>query len=173
MQDRFQDAGTISLTQAETLGLLGFTARASGIDNDCRRIFSEKNDEVLSALSNEMQSGDVLARVALRFKECFDSIALIQASIQNISANKNNFDISQKSALLEDKINVGIGVVEGWRGPITVVLSLKHEKIEWCHFHDPSWQNWLALEYAVMDNIVADFPLINKSLNLSYSGHDS
>ena len=173
LQDRFQDAGMISLAQAETLGLLGFVARASGIDNDCRRIFSEKNDGALSVLSNEMQTGDVQARVMLRFKECFDSIALIQASIQNISENKNNPANNKKLVLSENKTNIGIGVVEGWRGPIAVILSLKQDKIEWCHFHDPSWQNWLALEYAVLDNIVADFPLINKSFNLSYSGHDS
>ena len=173
LQDRLQNTGIISFAQAEALGLLGLVAKASGIDHDCRRIFCDTNSEILSISSNEIQTGDVAARVAVRFKESFDSIQLIYAHIQNILENKNHFKINQKSVPLENKINMGIGVVEGWRGPITVVLSIKSDKIEWCHFHDPSWQNWLALEYAVLDNIVADFPLINKSFNLSYSGHDS
>ncbi len=67
----------------------------------------------------------------------------------------------------------GIGVVEGWRGPVLVALTAgEHGGIRRCHPHDPSWQNWPALEHAIIGNIVPDFPLINKSFNLSYSGHD-
>ncbi|HUY83821.1 MAG TPA: hypothetical protein VMU86_04555, partial [Steroidobacteraceae bacterium] len=67
----------------------------------------------------------------------------------------------------------GIGVVEGWRGPVVVALATgAGGRIRRCHPHDPSWQNWPVLEHAVIDNIVPDFPLINKSFNLSYSGHD-
>ena len=68
---------------------------------------------------------------------------------------------------------MGVGYVEGWRGPIVMIVSMSNNQVHWCHFHDASWQNWLAVEYAVSNNIVADFPLINKSFNLSYSGHDS
>jgi Ni,Fe-hydrogenase III large subunit len=68
---------------------------------------------------------------------------------------------------------LGIGLIEGWRGPVLVALELDSEaKIRRCHPHDPSWQNWPLLEHAIIDNIVPDFPLINKSFNLSYSGHD-
>jgi len=70
----------------------------------------------------------------------------------------------------------GAGWVEGWRGEIVVALELagadQSNRIERCHLHDPSWQNWPVLEHAVMKDIVADFPLINKSFNLSYSGQD-
>jgi Ni,Fe-hydrogenase III large subunit len=68
---------------------------------------------------------------------------------------------------------VGLGRVEGWRGEVLVALELRAGgAIGRCHCHDPSWQNWPALEHAVIGNIVPDFPLINKSFNLSYSGQD-
>ncbi|HJW11192.1 MAG TPA: Ni,Fe-hydrogenase III large subunit, partial [Albitalea sp.] len=67
---------------------------------------------------------------------------------------------------------LGAGWVEGWRGEVFVALQLDGGAIRRCHCHDPSWQNWPVLEHAVIGNIVPDFPLINKSFNLSYSGHD-
>jgi Ni,Fe-hydrogenase III large subunit len=66
----------------------------------------------------------------------------------------------------------GVGWVEGWRGEVLVALELEAGKIRRCHCHDPSWHNWPVLEHAVIGNIVPDFPLINKSFNLSYAGHD-
>jgi Ni,Fe-hydrogenase III large subunit len=69
--------------------------------------------------------------------------------------------------------SLGLGLIEGWRGPVTVALESGPEgSIYRCHTHDPSWQNWPLLEYAIVGNIVPDFPLINKSFNLAYSGHD-
>jgi Ni,Fe-hydrogenase III large subunit len=68
---------------------------------------------------------------------------------------------------------MGVGIVEGWRGPVLVALRIASDgRIQRCHPHDPSWQNWPVLEHAIIGNIVPDFPLINKSFNLSYSGHD-
>ena len=64
-----------------------------------------------------------------------------------------------------------LGIVEGWRGPVVIALESGADgMIRRCHPHDPSWQNWPVLERAVLGNIVPDFPLINKSFNLSYSG---
>ena len=66
-----------------------------------------------------------------------------------------------------------VGLVEGWRGPVLVALSAgAGGSIRRCHPHDPSWLNWPVLEHAIIGNIVPDFPLINKSFNLAYSGHD-
>ena len=68
---------------------------------------------------------------------------------------------------------IGAGWVEGWRGEVFIALELGPDaRIGRCHAHDPSWHNWPVLEHAVIGNIVPDFPLINKSFNLSYSGHD-
>jgi Ni,Fe-hydrogenase III large subunit len=67
----------------------------------------------------------------------------------------------------------GLGWVEGWRGDVLVAVEVDAEgRLLRCHCHDPSWQNWPVLEHAVIGNIVPDFPLINKSFNLSYSGQD-
>jgi Ni,Fe-hydrogenase III large subunit len=66
-----------------------------------------------------------------------------------------------------------VGCAEGWRGPVWLALEAgPANSIRRCHPHDPSWQNWPVLEHAVIGNIVPDFPLINKSFNLTYSGHD-
>ena len=68
---------------------------------------------------------------------------------------------------------IGVGWVEGWRGEVFIALETNAgNEIRRVHAHDPSWQNWPVLEHAVIGNIVPDFPLINKSFNLSYSGHD-
>ena len=163
LQDRLQGTGIISQEQANHLGLLGVAAKASGIDLDSRRLFPEVEHESYITPCSEL-SGDVAARVAIRFKESVESIHVMQACIQNAAKYPERARTHH---------NMGIGMVEGWRGPIVVILSVHNDKIAWCHFHDPSWQNWLAVEYAVHNNIVADFPLINKSFNLSYSGHDS
>ena len=68
---------------------------------------------------------------------------------------------------------LALGIVEGWRGPVCVALETgRAGSIHRCHPHDPSWHNWPVLEHAIIGNIVPDFPLINKSFTLSYSGHD-
>ena len=68
---------------------------------------------------------------------------------------------------------LAVGLIEGWRGPVLLALQVGADgAIQRCHAHDPSWQNWPALEHAIIGNIVPDFPLINKSFNLAYSGHD-
>lgn len=173
LQDRIQNTGIISMKLAKDLGLLGVVSKASGVDYDIRRLLPSTVYDTTFISSCNMTAGDVAARVAVRFKENFESIKLIQKLIETLCDTKDNIYKEQKFSSSNHEINMGIGVVEGWRGPISVIVSMDENHLDWCHFHDPSWQNWLALEYAVMDNIVADFPLINKSLNLSYSGHDS
>jgi Ni,Fe-hydrogenase III large subunit len=117
------------------------------------------------------RNGDVAARVTVRFEEVFESLRLIRA----ICAGLPDGEIHTKVNLPENT-TVGAGWIEGWRGEIFVALELdgmaKENRILNCHCHDPSWQNWPVLEHAVIGNIVPDFPLINKSFNLSYSGHD-
>lgn len=167
LQDRLESTGIISTSLAQSLGLLGLASKASGINIDCRSIFADELYGKQAIDTDDIKTGDVLARVQVRFKECFDSIALIRSWIGLLK------NASQKNKELSSFNNgMGIGVVEGWRGPITVAVSIKDNHVAWCHFHEPSWQNWQAIDHAVMDNIVADFPLINKSFNLSYSGQD-
>ncbi|HEX7374103.1 MAG TPA: hypothetical protein VF277_03965, partial [Steroidobacteraceae bacterium] len=113
-------------------------------------------------------AGDVAARVAIRFDEFFESCRLVQEIAARLPAGPHAVGVhaAQEGAM-------GLGLVEGWRGPVLTALTAGAAgTIRRCHPHDPSALNWPVLEHAVIGNIVPDFPLINKSFNLSYSGHD-
>lgn len=168
LQDRLKTTGVVSQDTAQSLGLLGVSAKASNIAVDARNVDNCFSDTDINFIVVTEKTGDVAARVNVRFRECQQSIEMIKTFLAMISQS-----MIQKLSTIQEQSTIGINCVEGWRGPICVAVQLKNGRIAWCHFHDPSWQNWLALEYAVLGNIVADFPLINKSFNLSYSGQDS
>jgi Ni,Fe-hydrogenase III large subunit len=110
----------------------------------------------------------VAARVAVRFDEVQESCLLIQHILEALpdGAHRSHVRVPADGTS-------GAGLIEGWRGPVWVALEAGPlGTIRRCHPHDPSWQNWPVLEHAIIGNIVPDFPLINKSFNLSYSGHD-
>ena len=106
--------------------------------------------------------------MAIRFEELLESCRIISRLLEDLP---DGALLVQVSSPVPSRLAVGL--IEGWRGPVVVALEVGHDgMIQRCHPHDPSWQNWPVLEHAVIDNIVPDFPLINKSFNLSYSGHD-
>ncbi len=109
-------------------------------------------------------------RVAVRFDEVIESTRLIQRILRQVPAGLHQASVPVPTP---DEGALGVGMIEGWRGPIFLALEAGDSGvIRRCHPHDPSWQNWPVIEHAIIDNIVPDFPLINKSFNLSYSGHD-
>lgn len=113
-------------------------------------------------------NGDVAARVIVRFEEIFESLRLIRALCVKRLEGATHVALEGRAFG-----RFGAGWVEGWRGDVLVAMELDEAgNIRCCHGHDPSWQNWPLLEHAVIGNIVPDFPLINKSFNLSYAGHD-
>jgi Ni,Fe-hydrogenase III large subunit len=113
-------------------------------------------------------SGDVAARVAIRFDEVLESLRLCRALVADLQGGEIRSNVPDSEPDL-----LGIGAIEGWRGPVLIALETGPSgSIRRCHPHDPSWQNWPLLEYAILGNLVPDFPLINKSFNLSYTGHD-
>jgi Ni,Fe-hydrogenase III large subunit len=124
-------------------------------------------DEFAPRLASH-RNGDVAARIVVRFEEILESLRLERRLLQNLPAGE------LRVALAEPQPGSrGVGWVEGWRGEVLVALQAgPGARIRRCHPHDPSWQNWPALEHAVLGNIVPDFPLINKSFNLSYAGAD-
>ena len=171
LQDRFLTTGRVTPALAAQLGLTGLAGRASSQawDLRCDHPFAPYTDlHVAMAIHS---NGDVAARVAVRFEEVFESLRLIRRMLAELPPGALRCDVA-----LGDQATHGAGWVEGWRGELFVALELdgaEHDhRILRCHLHDPSWQNWPVLEHAVMGNIVADFPLINKSFNLSYSGAD-
>jgi Ni,Fe-hydrogenase III large subunit len=142
--------------------------RASGQPHDLRCDFPAAPYDTLEVRKAGATDGDVAARVAVRFDETIESLRLVRTIVDALP------DGDIRAALPEaPAFRLGLGCVEGWRGPAFVALeSGPGGAIRRCHPHDPSWSNWPVLEHAVIGNIVPDFPLINKSFNLSYSGHD-
>lgn len=168
LQDRFAGTGRVTPQLAAQLGLTGLAGRASGQAADLRRDFPWPPYDQLRAAIATLSDGDVAARVAVRFDETFESLRLIRAICQGLP------DGAPRAVLRpQASASLGAGWVEGWRGEVLVALEIDGDgRIVRCHCHDPSWQNWPVLEHAIIGNIVPDFPLINKSFNLSYSGHD-
>ncbi len=168
LQDRFSEAGYLEQESAEKLGAMGLAGRASGVSCDLRVSHPWPPYDKLSPKLVTQLSGDVAARVQVRFDEIVESLSLCRAIIEDLAPGPITADVPAAEA---DRL--GVGLIEGWRGPVMIALETGPQGgIRRCHAHDPSWQNWTLLEYAILGNIVPDFPLINKSFNLSYSGHD-
>ena len=167
LQDRFLNTGIVSTELAARLGLTGLAARASDIANDVRVDSPYAPYDELAVTMATRSTGDVASRVAVRFDELFESLRLIREILNKLPPGAT---LTRSAKMPAGR---GAGWVEGWRGGVFVALTVnKEDQIMRCHAHDPSWQNWPVLEYAVIGDIVPDFPLINKSFNLSYSGHD-
>jgi len=168
LQDRFLTTGRVTPELAAQLGLTGLAGRASAQPADLRCDHPWPPYDTLAVNRATHRNGDVAARVAVRFQEVFESLRLMRAICAQLPAGATRAELH-----LPDADRTGAGWVEGWRGEVFVALEIDAAgRIGRCHCHDPSWQNWPVLEHAVMGNIVPDFPLINKSFNLSYSGHD-
>ena len=168
LRGRFVDAGVVPAPLAAQLGLTGLAGRASGQAYDLRIDMPCFPYGELKVRKCGHGAGDVAARVAVRFDELFESCRLVRSIGEGLPGGAVRAACGAPPA---DEL--GLGLIEGWRGPVLLALvggpagGIRH-----CHPHDPSWQNWPVLEHAIIDNIVPDFPLINKSFNLSYSGHD-
>jgi len=171
LQDRFMVTGRITPELAAGLGMTGLAGRASSQTWDlrCDHPFAPYADLQVNMATHH--NGDVGARAGVRFDEVFESLRLIRGMLLDLPVGATQCEVT-----LPDQATRGAGWVEGWRGEIWVALDLagadQGNRILRCHLHDPSWQNWPVLEHAIMNDIVADFPLINKSFNLSYSGQD-
>ena len=169
--DRFATTGAIDSALVRELSLTGLAARASGLVLDGRahrQGFTPPPPwTMLGVRPASDERGDVAARAAVRFAEIFESLRLLREIAVGLPDGAVRVDVPPLAGAS------GLGVVEGWRGEVLVGVALDGEgKLARVHPHDPSWQAWPALEHAVMKDIVPDFPLINKSFNLSYSGHD-
>jgi Ni,Fe-hydrogenase III large subunit len=168
LQDRCINCGRLEPKVAAWLGVVGLAARASGHAIDARVYPGFPPYDELEPRLCSHRNGDVAARIVVRFEEAFESLRLIRLLVKEMPSGESRITVP----VPPDRA-FGIGWIEGWRGEIFVALEAGAAgRIRRCHPHDPSWQNWPALEHAVIGNIVPDFPLINKSFNLSYAGAD-
>jgi len=169
MQDRFLTTGRVTPELARDLGLAGLAGRASGQPADLRVDHPVEPYAELAVKRVTLTAGDVAARVKIRFEEIAESLRLVEAIVTGLPPGDRLLALPTPTPGA-----FGIGWIEGWRGESFVALEAGEDgAIARCHVHDPSWQNWPLVEHAIMGNIVPDFPLINKSFNLSYSGCDA
>jgi Ni,Fe-hydrogenase III large subunit/Ni,Fe-hydrogenase III component G len=168
LDDRLRNTGVLTSDKAKELCVVGFVARASGHEMDCRiQSPFPPYDRIIPKMT-VLRSGDVHARGWVRVEEIRDSIRIISEILNSLPEGKilDKFNPPQPDS-------AGFAVVEGWRGEIVYwIQSGASGEINRCMVRDPSSVNWIALEEAIHGNIVPDFPLCNKSFNQSYSGHD-
>ena len=166
LQDRTVGTGSIAADLVALWGAGGYVGRASGRNFDTRRIAPYPPYDALSFEVPVRSEGDVNARVWIRIREVFASLGLVETILSQLPGGPVRRDLPHGGG-------EGMALVEGFRGDILVWLRLgAGGEVARCHLRDPSWFQWPLLEAAIEGNIVADFPLCNKSFNCSYSGHD-
>jgi len=170
LQDRTVGTGVLSAALARQFGCGGFIGRASGRSFDARRHLGYPPYDALRFDVPVREEGDVDARIWIRIHEVEQSVALIDQILRELPPGPIHQPVGNLSAT---NAREGMALVESFRGDVLVWVRTDTEgKIERCHLRDPSWFQWPLLEAAIEGNIVADFPLCNKSFNCSYSGHD-
>ena len=149
--------------------VIGVVGRASGVDQDIRRDHPFAAYGELPPQTVLYRYGDVRARMRVRLDEIHESIRLIREIKQGITQGP----VLTRPTVVPAPGTWAFSAVEGWRGEIFyVVMAGEQGKIHRCKVRDPSFVNWPAIQWAVLGNIIPDFPLINKSFNLSYAGND-
>jgi Ni,Fe-hydrogenase III large subunit len=168
LQDRTVSTGVLRPAYARQFGAGGYIGRASGRDFDARRTPGYAPYDDLAFEVPVLTAGDVNARVWIRIREVEQSLALIDQILNRLPAGTIRKDVEPKGEVCE-----GLGLAEAFRGDVLIWLRLGADgRVERCHLRDASWFQWPLLETAIEGNIVADFPICNKSFNCSYSGHD-
>jgi Ni,Fe-hydrogenase III large subunit len=165
---RFEHTGILGREAAADLGIVGPPARASGIDRDCRRDFGAPTYHDHTPFIAVGEAGDVFARASQRWQEIDNSLVLLARLLDDPG---DGAIAASVGALAGD--NIVLSLVEGWRGEI-VHLGVTDAAGRLAHYKtvDPSFRNWFGLAIAMRGQAISDFPLCNKSFNLSYCGHD-
>jgi Ni,Fe-hydrogenase III large subunit len=167
LQDRTVGAGRLSAELVRRFGAGGFVGRASGRDFDARRAIGYAPYDQLRFEVPVLHEGDVNARAWIRIREIDQSLSMIEQMLNVLPTGDLRIAPEPRGPA------EGIAMAEAFRGDVLVWLRLDATgRIDRCHLRDASWFQWPLLEAAIAGNIVADFPLCNKSFNCSYSGHD-
>jgi len=165
LQDRTVGTGVLTPALARRFAAGGYVGRASGRAFDARRSLVYSPYDQLAFETPTREAGDVNARVWVRIDEVTQSLNLIEQILDRLPGGRIHSEIPAVSG-------EGMALVEGFRGDVLAWLRLAEGRVERCHLRDPSWFQWPLLEAVIEGNIVADFPVCNKSFNCSYSGHD-
>jgi Ni,Fe-hydrogenase III large subunit len=166
VQNRFESTGILKPKVVRDLAVVGPVARASGVEADVRRDHPYGRYGEIAVEIPHFSYGDVLARARIRIEETRVAAALLRAALQALPSGTVSAPVPA-TAHAE-----GLSAVESPRGELLYWVRVRDGRIARCHIKSPSFQNWPALPHAMPGNIIADFPLINKSFNLSYSGCD-
>jgi Ni,Fe-hydrogenase III large subunit len=170
LQDRTVGTGVLTGALAAQFAAGGYVGRASGRAFDARSAMPYAPYDELKIGIATRSEGDVDARVWIRIFEVQESVRWLQAALAALPAGSTRADLPMPGSGV---VRESTALVEGFRGDILVYVRLSDTlTLERCHLRDPSWFQWPLLEAAIAGNIVADFPLCNKSFNCSYAGHD-
>jgi len=165
---RFEDIGKLTADAAEELGAVGPAARACGLHRDARHDHPSGIFRFTHIPVSTWESGDVFARAYVRWLEVGRSIAFIEEQLEALPSGSIRSDVNPPAAN-----QLAVSLIEGWRGELChVALSDSAGRFERYKVVDPSFHNWSALALAMRGQQISDFPLCNKSFNLSYCGHD-
>ncbi|VAW82760.1 Hydrogenase-4 component G, partial [hydrothermal vent metagenome] len=168
LEDRLVGAGVLLPETAALIGAVGYVGKASGVDYDLRRDHAYAPYHRLDVESPLYQTGDVASRVKVRAEEIGHSLQLLDQLLNELPDDGISARWVAPAANTE-----GLGLVEGWRGETLCFVRFGAAgRIARFFPRDPSWLSWPALEQLIHGNIVPDFPVCNKSVNASYSGHD-
>ncbi len=168
LQDRLRDYAIFSPEDAQRLGAVGYVGRASNLEDDLRRDAPYPPYQQLQVEVPVFDIGDITKRLRVRGEEILVSLGLLETLIKQLPEGSLTTEIVLPQQEVE-----GVGLVEGWRGETLAYLRLDSQGKVLRYFpRDPSWLTWQALEMMLDGVIVPDFPVCNKSVNGSYSGHD-
>jgi Ni,Fe-hydrogenase III large subunit len=165
---RLEDTGAVSLKVCDDLGLVGVCARAAGADRDVRQdhpfgFYRFRHIPVM-----KLDSGDAFARAMVRFLEAQRSLEFLRGLLEHLPEGKIAVPRGAPAAH-----QLAVSLIEGWRGEVCHIAKTGRDgKCEWYHVIDPSFHNWVGVAMALRGGEISDFPLCNKSFNLSYAGHD-
>jgi Ni,Fe-hydrogenase III large subunit len=168
LQDRTVTTGIVKPDLARRFGAGGYVGRASGRDFDARRSPGYPPYDTLHFEVPVLTEGDVNARAWIRVREIEQSLSLLDQLLSALPQGPILASLEEASPGPGE----GMALVEAFRGDLLVWLRVDRGLVDRCHLRDASWFQWPLLEAAIEGNIVADFPLCNKSFNCSYSGHD-
>ncbi len=168
-RERMEKIGVISPSLAKDFGLVGIVARACGISYDCRQHFPHGLYPQLAPPIVVHKGGDILSRTKVRADEIETSLNIIEKILDNLPSGPTSISLPEKLPPNQ----TGLAIVEAHRGElIHLIFTDEHGSIKRYAIKDPSFNNWTAISIAIRNNLIADFPLCNKSLALSYSGND-